>query len=344
MRFTYVMILASAGVFGSALAVQQQQEPLAEAQFKNIVSFKGSKASDVIPAMEFMSNSLGVSCDYCHTQDRSSDEKRPKGTAREMIAMQRDINAKNFGGRQPGHLCATCHAGHEHPVAVPPVVGMDVRARRSADVKVTDVLTAYGKAVGGDASHPLGGLKLEGTSITKGAKSSLDVMYLGTKFIYSTHGGKMDRRMGFNGTMAWFSTPQGIQSVPLTYAESYVNQSMLFAGPDTLPKLDTPTGATAKMGERDMLVVSGTLSGEKTRLTMFFDKKTGLLDRTSYSYPTVLGSIVQINDFSDYKKVNGVLLPMTITNHTSEGDTVTHFNSVKSDGSLAATSFDPPAK
>jgi hypothetical protein len=343
MRLTYALIILSGALFGSALAVPQQEAPLAEAQFKNIVSFKGSKASDVIPAMEFMSASLGVSCDYCHTQDRASDEKRAKGTAREMIAMQRDINAKNFGGRNQV-TCSTCHAGHEHPVAVPPVTGTDVRARRSPDVKTADVLTAYGKAVGGDASHPLGGLKLEGTSMTKGAKSNLDVMYMGNKFVYSTHGGKMDRRMGFNGTMAWFSTPQGIQSVPLTYAESYVNQSTLFAGPDTLPKLDNPAGATANIGGKDMIVVTGAISGEKTRMSLFFDKKTGLLARTQYSYPTILGNIVQINDFADYKKVNGVQLPMTITNHTSEGDTVTHFNSVKSDGSLAASSFDPPAK
>ena len=93
-----------------------------------------------------------------------------------------------------------------------------------------------------------------------------------------------------------------------------------------------------------MIVVTGAISGEKTRMSLFFDKKTGLLARTQYSYPTILGNIVQINDFADYKKVNGVQMPMTITNHTSEGDTVTHFNSVKSDGSLAASSFDPPAK
>src|ERR1022692_2602519 len=154
MRLAHALAILSCAVFGSAVAVPRQDEPLAETQFKNIQSFKGSKSSDVIPAMQFMSASLGVGCDYCHTEDRASDEKEEKKTAREMIAMQHDINARNFRGRNQV-TCASCHGGHTRPVAVPPVEGAQVRARRSPDVKPEVVLAAYGKAVGADPAHPI---------------------------------------------------------------------------------------------------------------------------------------------------------------------------------------------
>ncbi len=301
--------------------VPQQDAPLAEQQFKNIKSLKGSKASDVIPAMHFISASLGVGCDYCHAEDRASDEKRAKGTAREMIAMQRDINAKNFGGRNQV-TCATCHGGHTHPLGTPPVVGLDVRARRSQDVKAEDVIAAYGKAIGGDATHSITGVRLEGTSETGGVKSKLEATYSGSKFYVATHDGKTDQQIGFNGTSAWFALPGGPRTIPLMYVEQNVNEKALFMGPDTLPKLMTPAGGTAKLFGRDNLVVSGTIVGESTRASLFFDKETGLLSRSEFFYPSVLGTITQINDFADYRKVNGYQVPMKITNHAPEGETV----------------------
>ena len=182
MRYRYVFSAASCAVFCSAIAVTQQSAPLAEQQFKNIQSFKGEKASDVLPAMEFMSASLGVECDFCHTGDRSSDEKRPKNTAREMIAMQRDINQKNFQGRNQV-TCATCHGGHTHPMPMPPVAGVEVRARRSNDVNTAQVFDAYGKAVG---TPPTQALHLEGTSTSHGKTAKFEAYYSEEKRYLST--------------------------------------------------------------------------------------------------------------------------------------------------------------
>jgi len=213
-----------AAIFGISFAVvctswatSRQNEPLAETQFKNIISFKGQKASEVIPAMEFISASLGVGCDYCHAADRASDEKQEKKTAREMIAMQKDIDDKNFGGR-PQVTCATCHAGHTHPVGVPPVSGTDVRARRSPDVAADQVLSAYAKALSNDAATPAAGIHLVGKSTAKGETTPLEATYAGGKFYISSGG----QKHGFNGTMAWFGTPNGVQKVPLEYALQYV--------------------------------------------------------------------------------------------------------------------------
>jgi hypothetical protein len=149
-------------------------------------------------------------------------------------------------------------------------------------------------------------------------------------------------KQGFNGTVGWMTTEKGVQSFPLMYAKPFINQKMIFTGPESLPKLTNMAGATAVIDGKDMLVVSGSTE-DKTRVTLYFDKKTGLLSRTMYSYPSVLGSMAQTNDFTNYRNVEGVQLPMKVVNHSGEGDVTQEFRSVKVDANIAATSFDPPA-
>ena len=340
MRSAYGILLLSLSCLGGAIAYTGQDAPLAEQQFKNIQSFKGSKASDVIPAMQFMSASLKVDCDYCHMKDRASDDLEPKRTAREMIALQRDINKRNFGGRNQ-ITCATCHAGHVRPVNLPPVTGLEVRARRNATIVVDDVLKAYGKAIGTVPANGIESLKLEGTCTMEGEKSKTEATYAGGKFYYVIHTSKGDQKMGFDGSMAWFGGGEGIKKVPLQYAVQYVNAKSLFTGPDSLPKLTGLTGGIAKIDGKDQQVVMGT-AADKSRVTLFFDKASGLLSRAMFSYPTSLGSMAQINDFTNYKKVNGIQIPTKIASHSTELSAIFEFKSVKVGGNVDAKTFDAP--
>jgi photosynthetic reaction center cytochrome c subunit len=85
-----------------------------------------------VPAERFLrimnmgySRALGVSCLHCHVeQDFSSDDKRPKRAAREMMDMNRIVNEKlhslqNLEGKPEEHFvnCSTCHRGHTDPNA-----------------------------------------------------------------------------------------------------------------------------------------------------------------------------------------------------------------------------------
>jgi len=73
----------------------------------------------LIPNMRAAAAGLGVMCDYCHVQDRSSDEKPTKVTARMMFSMVKDLNAKFPDGKT--HItCYTCHRGAEMPLTAPP--------------------------------------------------------------------------------------------------------------------------------------------------------------------------------------------------------------------------------
>jgi hypothetical protein len=339
MRPTYALFAVSLTIFGTALAKTHQEQATAEQEFKNIQSFKGEKASDVIPAMQFMSASLGVTCDFCHAADRASDEKRPKLAARKMIAMERDINAKNFGGRLRV-TCATCHAGHVHPVGTSPAAGAEVRPERSADIKPDVVLAAYAKALG--TAAPGTGLQLQGTGVSRGQTSQVDALYLGDKFTFTNHTDKGIQKQGYDGSLVWFTTPNGVQKVPLVYAAAYVNENVVYTGVESLPKLNEPAGGTAKIGDRDMLVVSGTITGDQTRISLYFDKMTGLLARRVYSYPTILGSIAQVIDFSDYRRVRGLELPMSIVAHSEEGLSTMTFRSARVEAKVDPAVFEPP--
>ena len=53
-----------------------------------------------LQAMFGMQAALGQRCDFCHTEDRASDEKPAKVTARKMMVMVNNINAANFNGEQ----------------------------------------------------------------------------------------------------------------------------------------------------------------------------------------------------------------------------------------------------
>lgn len=82
-------------------------------------NLKVLSADGLIPNMRAAAAGLGVMCDYCHEQDRSSDAKPTKLTARMMFSMVMDINSKFPDGKV--HVtCYTCHRGATEPLTAPP--------------------------------------------------------------------------------------------------------------------------------------------------------------------------------------------------------------------------------
>ena len=79
-------------------------------------------AAPIPETMQSFVQALGLldkgTCTYCHVEDRSSDEKRPKQVARRMITMTRAINGTFPDGQQ--HVtCYTCHRGNTTPLMAP---------------------------------------------------------------------------------------------------------------------------------------------------------------------------------------------------------------------------------
>jgi len=87
---------------------------------KNIQVLQGA---DLPATMQSFVQALGLldkgTCDYCHVDDRSSDAKIQKVTARRMVIMMRGINGTFGDGKQ--HVnCFTCHRGSTTPLLEPP--------------------------------------------------------------------------------------------------------------------------------------------------------------------------------------------------------------------------------
>ncbi len=77
------------------------------------------KPEEVRPMMGAFRVALGTQCTFCHVQgDFASDEKPEKETARMMITMTREINAK-FTDAKTHVTCFTCHRGDHHPKTAP---------------------------------------------------------------------------------------------------------------------------------------------------------------------------------------------------------------------------------
>ena len=88
---------------------------------KNIQVLTGA---DIPATMQGFVQALGLlekgTCTYCHVEDRSSDEKRPKVVARRMVTMMRAING-TFPDGKPHVTCYTCHRGSTTPPTEPPL-------------------------------------------------------------------------------------------------------------------------------------------------------------------------------------------------------------------------------
>jgi Flp pilus assembly protein TadD len=105
---------------------------------------KDTPRQQVIQTMQAFAQALGVRCEHCHVdegpgkQDFASDQKLPKKTARAMMQLTRDVNAKipDAVGKTADAAtrvqCVTCHRG----VAVP---------KQLSDI-MTDAITADGAA------------------------------------------------------------------------------------------------------------------------------------------------------------------------------------------------------
>jgi len=91
---------------------------------KNVQVLGGA---DIPSTMQGFVQALGLlekgTCSYCHVEDRSSDEKRPKQVARRMITMTRAING-TFPDGQRHVTCYTCHRGSTTPLMEPELPGL----------------------------------------------------------------------------------------------------------------------------------------------------------------------------------------------------------------------------
>ena len=82
--FSY-LIACAAVITASPILAEDHTSPIrpAERAYKNIQALKGIPADELIPAMEFITASLGVDCGFCHVE-RHFDQDRLRKNLKEM--------------------------------------------------------------------------------------------------------------------------------------------------------------------------------------------------------------------------------------------------------------------
>lgn len=140
-----ILAVVSSFLFGAVVAAYSQErsrEPAADGAAARETSAPPTNLR-VLPRdlsraslrslMKQYERDLGVSCSYCHVENRdtgnldyASDENPVKETARLMIAMLDDINGKylaQLGGDRRYAVpvtCGSCHQGRSSPPAFEP--------------------------------------------------------------------------------------------------------------------------------------------------------------------------------------------------------------------------------
>jgi photosynthetic reaction center cytochrome c subunit len=300
--------------------------PLAEQQYKNIKVLKGIPADQVIPAMEFITASLGVECEFCHVRREhggmafEKDDKKPKEIARKMIQMMTAINKDNFEGKREV-TCNSCHHGAAHPAGIPlvavegekpPMAEHDNKPDGNlpqADAVFEKYLTAAG---GADA------IKKITSRVEKGSTSGFGDQHFSIDFFAKAPDKRMsimhlpggESTTAFDGTVGWLSFP-GRPVHMMNAAENAgagidsdfylaVNAKSLRANWKPAP------GETIDGHQTNLLV--GQTDGQ-TPVRLYFDASSGLLVRLIRYTETPLGRLPTQVDYADYRDADGAKIP-----------------------------------
>lgn len=321
-KVVLMLIFAAGGamVFLSARQSAQTKDQTAGQRFKNIQVLKDMPADQMGKVMNIMSASLGRDCKMCHVSnsgDFEKDDNEHKQIAREMIKMTGEINRQFFKGEQEV-TCNTCHNGRPHPSNVPDLLASPLPPRAvqpKEKPSLADIIANYQKAVGAAASMAsLKKLTLAGDRIEPDGKTTEPetVAWDGGELRVSTSYGKyavVEISDGKTASKTGDGSPIALHTDEL---EQIKREAQLFGVADlqkVYPKLEYRN--LDKINGREVFVINAlAAAGPAERL--YFDKETGFLVRRIAATPTVIGDFQFQVDYSDFKDVKGVKLPMTI--------------------------------
>jgi photosynthetic reaction center cytochrome c subunit len=305
----------------------------AEEQFKNIQVLKGIPADQLIPAMQFITTSLGVECQFCHVEGAfEKDEKKPKQTARKMMEMMFAINKDNFAGHREV-TCYSCHRGSTDPVGMPPVMAEEPKAgageprpeeeknegvegKEASGPSADQLLDKYLQAVGGAAAIEKVTSRVMKGTITFGDRSvPIDIYSKDPgKRISFTHTPDGDSVTAFDGHEGWLGFPgRPIREMHGPDIDAAAMDADLhFAAHLKGMFSEAQMRGTEKIGDHEAYPVIGGREG-KPPLRLYFDAQSGLLVRLVRYGETPLGRMPTQIDYADYRQVGGVKIPFRWT-------------------------------
>ena len=313
--------------------------------------------------------------------DWAADTPR-KVMARIMINMVANINKNNFAGRQVV-TCWTCHRNRDKPLVTPVMETIygtvtiepdDVIAAADGMPSAESILDKYVQAAGG--AQRLAGLKSfvgKGTSVGFGGFGGGGEVELvaeapdkrATIILFKEAPGRGDQIRTYDGRTGWVRTPLNVlgefqlsggdlDGARLDAQLSFPGQikqlltNLKTGPPATITDLSAPSSQSSLQSDvtlgqsHDVDVVQG--NGPRGLLvTLYFDRKTGLLLRELRYGNSPIGRVPTQIDFADYRDVNGIKLPFRITYAWLDGRDSIVLSDIKANIPVSEAKFGRPA-
>lgn len=316
--------------FIATLAAHEPATPKAPAPPKpkstsNVTVLKDLSQVELLNSMNLIRASLGVNCDFCHVRtedewDFASDAKDEKLTAREMIAMVKQTNQTNFGGR-PIVGCYTCHHGTSHPTSIPPLpttppsVAETHHVDKSGFPEASTVVAKYLKATGLDDPDraAMDTRVLRGTRTDpSGASVPIEIVQSGERLLITATIASGELQQSSDGDTGWVRDKDGTRAMSPAEVERFAQQTASLE----LPPLDANAEGYRvvqkdRVAGRDVWVVERRLRGDVSE-RFAIDAENGLLLRVVRVSPLPVGRMPEEFFYTDYRDAGGLKVPFEI--------------------------------
>jgi photosynthetic reaction center cytochrome c subunit len=341
---------AIAVLFFAAAAFADQP---VEATRKNIKALQGLPESQLFLAMNFISDSLGVHCDYCHVKSAdkwmwASDEKPQKAVGLTMIRMVLAMNKEHFDGNRK-LTCYTCHRGSLQIATLAPLPPHDFVKERAAIVprpvpSPAEIVARYRSAIGTDAEKVRTMVMTAAVDRAAGASNVEIVIEQPDKMLITATTEKGVAKQALAGSSGWVLSDGKLTTLPAEAIAAVRNSAATFVPvkfAEDVSRLRNPR--IERAGDRDAYAVDVVDDADTTR-TYFFDIQTGLLVRRRTTKQTMIAPLSEQVDFDDYRDVGGVKLPFLIrSSDVASYDTTTRtFTAIRTNVAVDRAIFDAP--
>lgn len=324
---TAVALIPTVLCLEAVRAQAPQIAPPAEQVYKNIQVLKGTPADQIMPAMQFITSSLGVRCEHCHVEGAfEKDDKKPKKTAREMMQMMFALNQNSFNGERE-ITCYSCHRGALRPVSTPVIAAegstLPVPAKPPAENEpalgqsADDILNKYLQVVGGSSA-----IEKINSEVQKGKLNLAQGVQFPMEIYLKQPGMRSVVTHLPNGT--GFETVDGLSGWTLVPGRPLrnMNRGDLHAASidaDLRLAAHLKTSFKELKVRPDQQIAGRTVNVIQARnpnlppVELYFDQQLGLLVRMVRYVDSPLGRNPTQIDYSDYRDVAGVKQPFQWT-------------------------------
>jgi outer membrane lipoprotein-sorting protein len=325
-----------------------------EQVFKNIQVLKGIPSDQLIPAMQFITSSLGVQCDFCHMEGAfDKDDKKPKPIARKMMQMMIIINQENFDSHREV-TCFTCHRGSPMPVAIPIISveatpplphGLDEDVAPPTLPTADQILDKYVQAIGGTAAIQKLRTRIEQGKLSFGPRQFSWESFIKSpdKTIVTTHLPNGDNLTVYDGHEGWSSAPgRPLHQMSVSEATAAsLDADLQFPADAKKVFKEMRVEREEKLGDHTAYVIVGAREGQPpTRL--YFDEQSSLLVRQVRYADSPLGLNPTQVDYSGYRDQGGVKMPFHLTISQPRGSSAIQIDQIQLNVPIDDSKFAKP--